>query len=164
MSKIKRAITIPAILAISLGGSFALATAANGAASASRGVAKVDKDPFDIDPNNEPHTGCTFQVDLAGYSAGDPDVEVTFTVQPPSGSEIVLLRDVVHVGGDAAGGANDIDAQKEYELSPYLYGFDAHPQQGYHVKLNVYSPGDAAGKQKTFWVQSCSVPGGGGDS
>ena len=32
---------------------------------------KVDDVPFDDHPNNEPHVGCSFQIDFYGYDEGD---------------------------------------------------------------------------------------------
>ena len=36
------------------------------------GTIKIDDVEFDDHPNNEPHVGCTFQVDFYGFDKGDP--------------------------------------------------------------------------------------------
>ncbi|HEV8374234.1 MAG TPA: hypothetical protein VGR68_13625, partial [Actinomycetota bacterium] len=41
------------------------------------GTIKVDGVPFDDAPDNEPHVGCTFQVDFYGYDEGDLFADVT---------------------------------------------------------------------------------------
>ena len=35
------------------------------------GTVKIDGLDFDRHPNNEPHVGCTFEVDFYGFDAGD---------------------------------------------------------------------------------------------
>ena len=35
------------------------------------GTVKLDARPFDAAPDNEPHVGCTFQLDFYGYDQGD---------------------------------------------------------------------------------------------
>jgi hypothetical protein len=48
------------------------------------GTIKVDDSPFDDAPDNEPHVGCTFQVDFYGYDEGDLGATVTFEAHPPT--------------------------------------------------------------------------------
>jgi hypothetical protein len=48
------------------------------------GTVKVDAGPFDAAPDNEPHVGCTFQVDYYGYDQGDLHAQVTFEAHPPT--------------------------------------------------------------------------------
>ena len=85
---------------------------------------------------------------------------LTFEVQPPTGSDFVLLTDHVFVGHDAAGGGTDLDASRTYNLVPTLRqnGFNPQPQQGYHVKLTVHTDGSQGAdvKHKVFWVQPCT--------
>src|ERR1044072_12983 len=54
---------------------------------------KLDREPFDDAPNNEPHVGCTFQVDFYGYDQGDLFADVTFESHPPTGPVVTLLTD-----------------------------------------------------------------------
>ncbi|MFC6285565.1 hypothetical protein ACFP3Q_00905 [Nocardioides sp. GCM10027113] len=122
------------------------------------GVIKIDDIPFDQHPDNEPHVGCTFEVDFYNYEMGDYYATVRFTVHPPSGKPQVLLTDSVFIGEDAAGGGTDLDAENEYNLADALKPFWAHPNQGYHVKLKVRAPGSIGKdtKYKTFWVTGCA--------
>ena len=55
--------------AVALAGCLALAGLATPAFAdppGNNGTVKIDGDAFDDDPNNEPHVGCTFQVDFYG--------------------------------------------------------------------------------------------------
>jgi hypothetical protein len=127
------------------------------------GTVKIDDRPFDDAPDNEPHVGCRFQVDFYGYDEGPYDATVTFSVQPPTGKFIPILTDTVFIGEDAAGGGTDLDASVEYRLQGVLNDYDPHPQQGYHVKLEVDAPQSigADNKFKVFWVEPCASSGGG---
>jgi hypothetical protein len=81
------------------------------------GTVKVDDTPFDDAPDNEPHVGCTFQVDFYGYDEGDLDATVTFEAHPPTGDRQVLLTDTVFIGeDDNAGGGSQagLDASETY--------------------------------------------------
>jgi hypothetical protein len=125
------------------------------------GTVKIDAEAFDTHPNNEPHVGCVFQVDFYGYDEGDLYADVTFEAHPPTGNA-VLLQDIVYIGEDAAGGGTDLDAEATYDLSGPLAAYEAHPQQGYHVKLTVNADGShgADVKHKVFWVTGCDLSGG----
>jgi hypothetical protein len=125
------------------------------------GTIKVDDVPFDDHPDNEPHVGCTFQVDFYGFDEGDLFAQVTFEVQPPTGKDVVLLTDEVFIGeDDNSGGGSEagLDASETYTLD--LTGFEQHPQQGWHVKLTVNADGSqgADTKHKVFWVTGCETP------
>jgi hypothetical protein len=125
------------------------------------GTIKVDREPFDDAPNNEPHVGCTFQVDFYGYDQGDLNADVTFTAHPPTGDEQVLLTDTVFIGqDDNSGGGSEagLDASKTYTLD--LTGIEPHPNQGVHVKLTIHAEGSqgADTKHKVFWVTGCETP------
>jgi hypothetical protein len=126
------------------------------------GTVKVDDSPFDDAPNNEPHVGCTFQVDFYGYDEGDLDATVTFEAQPPTGDRQVLLTDTVFIGeDDNAGGGSEagLDASETYTLD--LTGIEPHPNQGVHVKLTINAEGSKGAdvKHKVFWVSGCETPG-----
>ena len=125
------------------------------------GTIKIDDVVFDDAPNNEPHVGCTFQVDFYGYDEGDLFADVTFTVHPPTGQAVVLLTDTVFIGeDDNSGGGSEagLDASETYTLD--FTGFEPHPQQGFHVKLTVNADGSQGAdvKHKVFWVTDCVVP------
>ena len=76
--------------AVALAGCVALAGFAAPAAFAdppgNNGTIKIDDVVFDNHPNNEPHVGCVFQVDFYGFDEGDLFANVTFKVQPPTGT------------------------------------------------------------------------------
>src|SRR5215213_4022045 len=125
------------------------------------GTIKVDRDPFDDAPDNEPHVGCDFQIDFYGYDEGDLNAEVTFEAHPPTGAPVVLLTDTVFIGeDDNSGGGSEagLDASETYTLD--FTGIDPHPQQGFHLKLTINADGSqgADKKHKVFWVQDCGKP------
>ena len=123
------------------------------------GTIKVDGLDFDSHPDNEPHVGCVFQIDFYNFDQGDLSATVTFEGQPPTGGGI-LLTDSVAIGGDPAGGGNDLDASPTYDLTDALAGIEPHPVQGHHVKLTVEAEGSIGNdtKHKVFWVEGCSTP------
>src|SRR4029450_6840417 len=148
----------------------ALATAmvlagAGGASAANppgnNGTVKIDDTPFDDLPNNEPHVGCTFQVDFYGYDQGDLDAKVIFEAHPPTlreGDDQVLLTDTVDIGEDdnSGGGSEDgLDASETYTLD--FSGIQPHPKQGFHVKLTINAEGSRGAdvKHKVFGVTDC---------
>jgi hypothetical protein len=128
------------------------------------GTIKIDSEVFDDAPNNEPHVGCTFQVDFYGFDEGDLGATVTFEAHPPTlpaGSDRTLLTDTVIIGEDTnAGGGSEagLDASETYTLD--FTGIEPHPQQGFHVKLTVNAEGSqgADTKYKVFWVEGCVTP------
>jgi hypothetical protein len=122
------------------------------------GTVKVDGVPFDDHPNDEPHVGCTFQVDFYGYDEGDLFADVTFESHPPTGPVRVLQTDRVFLGeDDNSGGGSEagLDASAEYTLD--FTGIEPPPNQGFHVKLTVSAEGSqgADTKSKLFWVSGC---------
>jgi hypothetical protein len=126
------------------------------------GTIKVDDSPFDDAPDNEPHVGCTFQIDFYGYDEGDLDATVTFEAHPPTGDRQLLLTDTVFIGeDDNAGGGSEagLDASQTYTLD--LTGIEPHPNQGVHVKLTINAEGSKGAdvKHKVFWVSGCETPG-----
>ncbi|MGI8518875.1 MAG: hypothetical protein ACR2ME_11170 [Acidimicrobiia bacterium] len=125
------------------------------------GTVKIDGLAFDDHPGNEPHVGCTFQVDFYGYDEGDLFADVTFAVQPPTGPFEVILTDEVFIGeDDNSGGGSEagLDASETYTLD--LSAYDPHPQQGWHIKLTVNADGSQGAdvKHKVFWVTGCEPP------
>ena len=126
------------------------------------GTVKIDDVAFDDHPNNEPHVGCTFQVDFYGFDAGDLNADVTFELQPPTTrSNNLLLEDTVFIGeDDNSGGGSEagLDASETYTLD--FAGVEPHPKQGFHVKLTINADGSQGNdvKHKVFWVQECVKP------
>lgn len=127
------------------------------------GTIKVDGVAFDTHPNNQPHVGCSFQIDFYGYEANVP-VTMDFAVQPPTGDEMVRHLTGVLDGDDATGGGSEagIDGQFTVDLTSALAAFTPHPNQGYHVKLTITADDGTRqgsdGKSKVYWVGPCSVP------
>lgn len=122
------------------------------------GTVKIDGVAFDDHPDNQPHVGCEFEVDLYGFDQGDLQATVTFdAVAPTPGGE--LLTDELGIGEDAAGGGTDLDAHRAYDLTDALASIEPHPQQGWHVKLTVHAEGSqgADTKYKVFWVEGCET-------
>lgn len=141
-----------------------LAVAAPAAAQnppGNNGTVKVDAEPFDNHPDNQPHVGCNFQVDFYGFDA-DPnlDADVIFELHPPTAADqtMSVSGDTTPFigGGDNAGGGSEagLDASVPYTLS---FTGEPHAQQGYHVKLTIHAPGmqGADVKHKVFWVTGC---------
>jgi hypothetical protein len=131
------------------------------------GTVKIDEVPFDDHPDNEPHVSCAFQVDFYGFDEGDLSATVLFEAVPPTvpdgteppGGGVELLTDELAIGEDAAGGGTDLDASATYDLTEALAGIEAHPRQGWHVKLTVHAEGSqgADTKHKVFWVTGCET-------
>src|SRR5688500_12013888 len=73
------------------------------------GTIKIDRADFDDHPNNEPHVGCTFQIDFYNFDQGDLKATYIFDNQAPTGSG-EIQRGIVGIGRDPAGGGRDLDA------------------------------------------------------
>ncbi|HEY1116692.1 MAG TPA: hypothetical protein VGE43_03240, partial [Acidimicrobiales bacterium] len=137
----------------------------NGDPAGNNGTVKIaELGEMDGIPNNSPHPGCTFQVEWYGFDEGEDVVStVTFAAQAPT-SDVVIggtEPSQVPVGGDAASGAGTetgLDAVQAYTLT---FDGQPHPQQGYHVKLTVATPGSIGNdtKTKVFWVAPCDEEG-----
>ena len=125
------------------------------------GTIKVDTEPFDNAPNNEPHVKCPFQVDFYGFDKGALFATVAFVAKKPTlraGKDQVLLTDNVFIGEDSnAGGGSEagLDASRTYMLD--VTGITPHPKQGVHVKLTIHAQGSKGNdvKHKVFWVKGC---------
>jgi hypothetical protein len=123
------------------------------------GTIKVDGVEFDNHPDNEPHVGCTFQIDFYGFDKGDLNAFVTFESQPPTDPAFkTLLTDTVFIGEDdnSGGGSEEgLDASETYTLD--FTGFTPHDIQGFHVKLTINAEGSQGAdvKHKVFWVTGC---------
>ena len=132
--------------------------AAGGDPRGNNGTVKIDGLAFDDTPGNEPHVGCTFQLDFFGFDAGNT-ADITLTGQAPTGGGLLWSASNRLVSTDAAGGGQDVDESITLSVSDLaLAGVTPHPKQGFHVKLAVdvlQAPGGA--KQKVFWI-SCPTP------
>lgn len=114
----------------------------------------------DIDsiPDNDPHVGCQFQIEFRGFDEGDLNATWALSAQPPSGTFVFVTGGDVFIGGDAAGGAPDLDAVVVVNLlDSDLAALIEHPQQGFHLKLEVHAEGSIGNdtKFKVFWVEGC---------
>jgi LPXTG-motif cell wall-anchored protein len=123
------------------------------------GTVKIDGVPVDDDISNEPHVPCDFEVQFFGFDEGQT-ADITLAGQPPSSQdfvEIITLEDQLVSDDPAAGGENDVDEVFPFSASNLdLTGIELHPQQGYHLKLTVFSEGLPGGKKfKVFWLQPC---------
>jgi LPXTG-motif cell wall-anchored protein len=146
-------------------GAVALATVIGAAGPAgagnppgNNGTVKVDGVDFDDHPDNQPHVGCTFEVDFYGFDEGENlNATVTFEAIPPTGDAVLIEDDEIFIGEDAAGGGTDLDADREYDLTDELAGIEPHPMQGWHVRLSVHADGSIGddSKFKVFWVSGC---------
>src|SRR5262245_13355818 len=97
------------------------------AAPGNNGTVKIDGEAFSDLRNNEPHVGCTFEVEFFGFDTGGGlTALVQFELQAPSGTDTLLINSPVPLGSDGK-------ASKMYTLD--FGDLAAHPQQGYHVKL-----------------------------
>jgi len=144
-----------AACAVMAGGAFA-----GGNPPGANGTVKIDGQPFDTAPNNQPHVGCVFQVDFYGFDRGNYNASVDFDLQAPSGTRH-LRSDTVFIGQDNAGGGTDLDAERTYDLNMDVMRAEKHPKQGWHIKVTIGAPGAGgkiAKKSKVFWVHDCIDP------
>jgi hypothetical protein len=150
------AVTLGVVLALNVG----VAAGALADPPGNNGTVKIDGVAFDSHPNNEPHVGCTFQIDFTGFDAGQ-QVSASLVGHPPTGGGVLASQSTT-LDGTGAGSIT-------LDLSGALGGITPHPQQGYHIKLTVET-GQGAGKHKVFWVECGPIgsaeipPTGGGET
>ena len=94
-------------------------------------------------PQNTPHFGCVFDIEWYGFDEGDDIISrVTFEAWAPTRVPMSVDGPAeVFVGEDPASGAgtdSGFDGEATYRLS---FDGEPHPQQGYHVKLTINTPG-----------------------
>jgi hypothetical protein len=157
---VRRGTKVAVVIAMAIVSCLALAGLATATPNppGNNGTVKIDGVPFDDAPDNQPHVGCTFQVDFYGFDQGDLVADVIFEAHPPTGPVQVLLTDTVFIGeDDNAGGGSQagLDASQTYTLD--FDGIQPHPNQGFHVKLTIHADGaqGADTKHKVFWVTGC---------
>jgi hypothetical protein len=132
----------------------------NASQAGNNGTIKVDGAEFDSHPDNEPHVGCGFQIDFYGFEASIP-VSMTFTLQEPTGTDVIYTEDGTLDDDDATGGGSQagLDGQFTIDLTDALDSYEPQPNQGYHVKLTITADdGDPYGSQvkhKVYWVTGC---------
>ena len=128
------------------------------------GTIKVSaSDPAEADPANEPQlTSCVVWIEFYGFD-DDQMAEVTFSAQPPTGDKQLLIATpeggnpgttwTGKISEDPAGGGQDDDLVKSFNLTSALQGLEADPQKGYHIKVASNTHGAPGGaKQKVFWL------------
>lgn len=126
------------------------------------GIVKLDTKPFDQAPNNEPHVGCTFQLDFYNYPEG-VTARYSFSLWHPTGpADLDGGSGSLFIGEDPAGGGQDLDGEATVVLGPALLssGIEPHHHNGWHVKLVVRARSTSGPdqKQKVFWVRECQAP------
>ena len=151
------------VAGVTLAGLSAAPAFATGDPAGNNGTVKVIQHG-DIDevPENQPHVGCTLDIEWYGFDEGE-EIESTIGFElhsPTDGGELTVDGpSTVAVGDDAASGAgtdDGLDARATYTLS--ATGL-AHPKQGFHAKVTIHTPGSIgnATKTKVFWFQNCAV-------
>lgn len=140
----------------------ASASAVNGpyAPKGNNGTVKIsDSASPDGIPDNNPHVSCGFNVEFYNYDTGSNKAVVNFALHSPTTGNGYTMS----VTGNTQpifNGGKGLNASEHYTLG---FTGQAHPKQGYHVKLTVNIPGSkgADKKHKVFWVQPCtsSTPG-----
>jgi len=130
--------------------------------AANPGTVKIDGVPFDLVQDNEPHPGCVFKLQFFGFPTGT-DVSYKFAVYPPTsntngpGTLIVPPGEVnLTLPAPGARKLNLNTGQINLQQGLTNAGVSPHPQQGFHVKLTVTTPGGH--KYKVFWVECETNP------
>lgn len=151
------------IAGVTLAGLAATPAFATGDPAGNNGTVKViEHGNIDDVPNNEPHVGCTLDIEWYGFDEGEKIVStINFELHSPTdeGELTVEGKTSVPVGGDPASGAgtdDGLDGRETYTLS--ATGL-AHPKQGFHAKVTIHTPGSIGNdtKTKVFWFQNCAV-------
>jgi hypothetical protein len=146
------------ITTAALAAAFAVAAPVSAANPAgNNGTIKIDGDPFDNLPDNEPHVGCVFEVDFYGYDEGALNADLTFEAVAPTKGGIVGTGSTFIGGDDNSGGGSLAGYDGSIVVPLDLAGITPLPQQGWHIKLTVHADGSqgADTKYKTFWVTGC---------
>ena len=104
------------------------------------------------DSSNDPHVGCSFDLQWYGYQRSDATVR--FESQAPTAGAVITKTqgpDKVSLGSAASGSV--MNAARTYTLK--FTGADPQANQGYHVKVSTDAAGakGASGNYKVFWVE-----------
>jgi hypothetical protein len=105
--------------------------------------------------SNDPHLTCPIQIQWTGFDAGAQQYEVTFTGINPTGGTITPASDT----GNFADGS--VTNTRTYSLT--LNGATPNNKGEYHVGIDIKTTHAANSdfKQKTVWLQGCTVNAGG---
>jgi hypothetical protein len=157
---LRRGLALAATVSLAGWGALALPAAAQpGDPGGNNGTVKITPRAEDDGiPQNTPHVSCAFDIEWYGFDEGaDVVSSVSFTMQAPTSDAGLSHTEpaLVFVGGDPAGGGTDLDGEATYTLA---FTGTPDPQQGFHVKVTVRTPGShgADTKQKVFWVSPCA--------
>ena len=119
------------------------------------GTIKISPSTAEMNPDNDPHPGCQFDVDFYGFDAGETTATLRFYAWPPTGNRELRLTDTATLDGDSADGGGSLrgydGSSRLYTAADVAHGAP-HPQQGWHVKL-VVTTNLGTVKQKVFWVE-----------
>lgn len=108
------------------------------------GTVKIGE--LDVDGNaNDPHVACRFELRFFNFDEGQT-ATITFSIHPPSGQGDVL----VSLTNQVIGGQDPVVIPFDGQTFG-LFEFDRHPNQGFHVKLDIDVNG-AGQKHKVFWL------------
>src|SRR4051794_37534773 len=129
------------------------------------GTVKIDGTPFEqFPPNNEPHVGCSLEINFYQFDRSGP-AHYRFDVQAPTNDtpdKLLLENDVTLVNTAPSPGMDFNGTSGQIDLTQALINSGVSPQlnQGFHIKLTVTtpSPNGADTKFKVFWVAGCAVP------
>ena len=125
------------------------------AGGGNNGTVKVaELGDMDDPPDNDPHVGCTFNVEWYNFDPGTNTSTVTFESQAPTAGAVISGNSPTSVQFT---GGQGFDFRQPYTLS---FQGTPQPNQGFHVKLTVNTPGSkgADKKSKVFWVKGCQAP------
>ncbi|MFI5624525.1 hypothetical protein ACIA03_13755 [Nocardioides sp. NPDC051685] len=112
-------------------------------------------------PENQPHVGCKLEVEWYGFDEGDDIVsKISWALHSPTeeGELTVDGPSEVSVGGDDASGAGTDDGLDGREVYTLTATGVPHPEQGFHAKVTIHTPGSIGNdtKTKVFWFQNCA--------
>jgi hypothetical protein len=162
--RIRRSGVITAILGLALTAFGAVALSQPAAATdqppGANGSVKIDENPVDSDPSNEPHVGCGFTVQFFGFDEDTNTADVTFYGWEPSGDGSAVTpvegrSSFTFEGGNSP--SNTATHTESYELD--TEGLVPNDKGEVHIKVDVKVT-DTGGKVdfhkfKVFWTGSC---------
>ena len=148
VSAVATATLLPAFMMI--GAQSAYADSGNG----NKGTVKISEVGGAADESNDPHVGCTFDVQWWGYTRSKS--AITFEGQAPTKDVDITITGPKTVELPAVDSADKINLTRTYTLA--FKGDAPQAKQGYHVKMLTETE-TAKGndkKSKVFWV-ACGV-------
>lgn len=116
---------------------------------------------IDSIPNNQPHVGCTFELEWYGFDANVVSTVLFEEQAPTTDVGLTVAGDTTaQLDGDDASGAGTPDGFDGDEVYTLSFTGAPHPQQGYHVALTIQTPesNGSTVKHKVFWVEGCDAP------